>query len=398
MRDIRWMALAAVAVMACGAPVIEDPCGPGTVLRSGKCEPDLTTLCGAGTEGSSGRCTALPAEGTVRCGAGTALSGEECLATLSCGGGTVESEGKCVPVDGLSCGPGTTVEGTHCVPSDPLTCGSGTTRSGSQCIASTTLSCGSGTAQVGSVCKPDLGVVCGTDTVAANNGTTCVSSLSCSTGTKRQSNACVADTAVVCGAGTKADGGKCVVDEASVCGAGTTYSNGQCVPTPPNPTLTTFSGATNLKTSFYEEYIGASSGYELRAVITDLNQSGADAWAEAEASMVGQGAAVHLVIDTPSSIPSTGLLVTVDDASGSGSCSTLLDPSDEPGPWNTTYVNFFQWNGASPSVVACSEGGSIKIERDTTVVPNQVKMTFNVQFSDGTLWQDRVFTATHRAE
>lgn len=56
----------------------------------------------------------------------------------TCGTGTVEMDGMCVPVEGsgndTSCGTGTHLEGTSCVPDDTTTCGAGTHLDNGACV------------------------------------------------------------------------------------------------------------------------------------------------------------------------------------------------------------------------------------------------------------------------
>jgi hypothetical protein len=76
---------------------------------------------------------------------------------LICGDGTVEMEGRCLPI--VSCGPGTIVVGDVCVPESMLACGSGTMQLGDECVP-TGLECPPGTIQRGDDClAADLVVV-----------------------------------------------------------------------------------------------------------------------------------------------------------------------------------------------------------------------------------------------
>ncbi|QRN98931.1 hypothetical protein JRI60_07835 [Archangium violaceum] len=357
--------------------------------------PELASLCGDGTTARNGRCVAQ-AQAQVTCGQGTVLQGSECVpsSTLSCGPGTVQQGSECVPSSTLSCGPGTVQQGSECVPSSTLSCGPGTVQQGSECVPSSTLSCGTGTTQVGNSCRADLSKVCGTDTTSA--GTTCVSVMTCGEGTIRDGNECRPWTSA-CGPGTTFSNGKCEVSPGVVCGAGTVWENGKCVKPVPSPTLEAFSSDTALKGGFYRSMIitTGSTIYEYRAAVTDLSQSGAEGWAQSGAALVGEGASVHMKFWGPASISAgTPFVAQISSALSRGECQTSLNPTSKPSEYGSTYANFFGWNATSPSLKVCAIGGSVKVER----LSNTARLTFNIQFSDGTVWTDKVFEMPWRQQ
>ncbi len=392
-----WRALPAAMLLLVGcteAPTSQQQtCGAGTRSSSGQCVPALDTLCGEGTTAQGGRCVA-PAR--IACGEGTVLQGSSCVSTVApvaCGEGTVLQGSSCVStVTSVACGAGTVLQGAECVPTSTLRCGAGTVQQGSECIPASTLSCGTGTTQVGSACQPDLSKVCGTDTASANNGSTCVSVLSCGAGTSREGNVCRASESA-CGAGTVFSGGKCEVSPGAVCGAGTVWEKGQCIKPVQSPTLAAFSSAT-LKGGFYKQTITVTGGqqYEYQAVVTDLSQGSAEGWAQSNAALVGDGAAVHVTFLGPGSTPTGSSFVeSIRSASSSGACNTSLAPDSKPVGGGSTYANFFRWGSTRSALVACALGGSVKVERLTVNGTDTARLTFNVEFSDGTLWQDKVF-------
>ncbi|WP_309893597.1 hypothetical protein [Archangium sp.] len=397
MSSIR-MVLLVVVVVFCGcteeAPAPGQSCGTGTRSSNGECVPVLETLCGEGTTARSGRCVATQAQ--VTCGTGTALNGSTCVSTVTavtCGTGTVQQGTQCVPESTLSCGPGTVQQGTQCVPSSTLSCGPGTVQQGSQCVPESTLSCGTGTAQVGSTCQADLSKVCGTDTTAGNNGTQCVSVMSCGEGTSRVGNVC-RPAQSACGTGTTLSGGKCEVSPSAVCGAGTVWESGKCVKPAQSPTLQTFSTNVPLASGFYRQTILDYSTYvyEYRAAVTDLSQVSAEGWARSGSALVGEGAAVHMKFYGPASMtPGTSFVAQISSAFSGGVCRTSLTPTDKPSEYGRTYANFFVWNSTVPSMDVCALGGSVKVERLTLNGKDSARLTFDVQFSDGTVWTSKVF-------
>ena len=377
MNPTRMVLLTAVCLFfgCTEAPVSQQSCGTGTQNSNGQCVPVLETLCGEGTTARSGRCVATQAQ--VTCGTGTALNGSTCVSTVT----------------SVTCGPGTVQQGTQCVPSSTLSCGPGTVQQGSQCVPSSTLSCGTGTAQVGNTCQADLSKVCGTDTTAGNNGTNCVSVMSCGEGTYRVGNVC-RPASSACGTGTTLSGGKCEVSPSAVCGTGTVWENGKCVKPAQSPTLQTFSNNVPLASGFYRQTFISNSSYvyEYRAAVTDLSQLSAEGWAQSGSALVGEGAAVHMKFWGPASMTTgTSFVAQISSAFSGGVCRTSLTPTDKPSEFGRTYANFFLWNSTVPSMGVCALGGSVKVERLTLNGKDSARLTFDVQFSDGTVWTSKVF-------
>lgn len=119
----------------------------------------------------------------------------------TCGDGTVEVGGTCVPTDSV-CTAGTTFnEATRmCDPNEvepPITCGAGTTLTDGICVADggPTLDCGTGTIQVGEECAPDGSVVCtGATAFDMDSGTCILDESACAEGTvfSLETESCIA--------------------------------------------------------------------------------------------------------------------------------------------------------------------------------------------------------------
>ncbi|MFM2153136.1 MAG: hypothetical protein RL199_1571 [Pseudomonadota bacterium] len=103
------LALAAL-LSACRSAVV---CGDGTELVGSECRPTSLMACGGGTVASDGGC--LP---EVVCGADTVVSDGRCVPTFACGPGTVASSGVCIPASVITCGPGTDEVAGVCQPAD----------------------------------------------------------------------------------------------------------------------------------------------------------------------------------------------------------------------------------------------------------------------------------------
>lgn len=126
----------AALIAACGgdpepATILE--CGPGTVVADGQCVPASSDPCDDDQVLSiHGDCL----DPDLYCGEHTVYDTElhECIATgdISCGEGTVESEGRCVVEDPLVCGEGTVLADGQCLLSDTL-CGPNTEMENTQC-------------------------------------------------------------------------------------------------------------------------------------------------------------------------------------------------------------------------------------------------------------------------
>ncbi len=71
---------------------------------------------------------------------------------LTCGAGTVEVDGVCVPDSPLACGPGTVEAAGECVPDLGAVCGDGTVAVGGQCVPVVDVACGPDTALVDGAC------------------------------------------------------------------------------------------------------------------------------------------------------------------------------------------------------------------------------------------------------
>ena len=162
----------------------------------------------------------------------------------TCGEGTVEAGGECVPLI-VDCAPGTRQEGFECVPM----CPSGEVWDGNQCVPAA--ECAPGTVLQGDECVP----ACGTDQYW--DGNACADVPECDTGTVFNPQT-----------------GMCEVDE-TVCAPGTRLENGVCVPGG-NP-------------------------------IADVYETGEpDQYAEFEVPAVGGSVSLGGVVDTPEDINGDG--------------------------------------------------------------------------------------------
>jgi hypothetical protein len=130
--------------------------------------------------------------------------------------------------------------------------------------------------------------------------------------------------------------------------------------------------------AYFEEFVnGGYGGYAQygRAVATNLSQSNADAWSSSGAPLIGNGFALLFTYRTRASVYT---LERGTDASGA--CKPATPDTRET-------VNLFSWQGGIPTLTACTVAGSVTIKGTTTGAEN---FTFNVQFSDGTTWVDKV--------
>jgi hypothetical protein len=116
--------------------------------------------CGAGTREVNGSCVPV-ADGGLGCGPGTVEMNGACLPVpvdggVACGPGTMEMDGACVPGPadgGLTCGAGTVAMDGACVPlpaDGGITCGQGTVDQNGMCVP--VVGCGPGTVQMGDQC------------------------------------------------------------------------------------------------------------------------------------------------------------------------------------------------------------------------------------------------------
>ncbi len=366
-------------------------CGAGTVNQGGSCVPQSPLSCGTGTTAINGRCEAS----IQTCGAGTSALGTSCVAPVQqCGAGTTLQNATCVATV-QSCGAGTSAQGTSCVAA-LQSCGAGTTASGTQCVTQG-LTCGAGTATVGSQCAVNLGTVCSTDTVGAG-GTTCVGRVTCATGTTRVADACQPQLSTLCGPGTHVVSGRCELDGAVACGPGTTLTGGRCVLPTPVPSLATFTASTSLNVAYDHEDYYYMTGTRTwhRVIITDLSAGNALSWATSQIAPVGTGAALHLKLDSLSLSLNSSITKTIANARFTGgACDTSLVPTDLAGTTAETYANFYGWSLATPTMNACSAAGSVRLDRLMINSVDTVRITLNVQFNDGTVWMDKIYTAPY---
>jgi hypothetical protein len=253
-------------------------------------------------------------------------------------------------------------------------------------------------------CRPDLASVCGIETLPL--GDQCVGSggsVACGPGTTLSGNDCLPDLSGVCGAGTAASGGLCVA-AASACGAGLVFGNGQCISPAPLATVASFS-AQNLSAAFWTgpggNFFNSEPVYESRIVVTDLPNSGAVGWVMGLGQLAGQGSAMHfraeLNFNGVGHVLEPGATMTMPIVSTftAGACTNIA-PGDLPETRFSalTETGLYAWALGTPTLVACGAGGSVLIER-TSADPNNVRLTFNVQFNDGTAWLGRTFTAPY---
>lgn len=422
--NVRVLAIVVVLSQSCGSSVT---CGNGTALANGECVPltTMTSTCGQGTTLQDGACVSVAQCGTgtvnlngkcvpenpLTCGAGTTAQNGACVAALqSCGAGTVAQNGVCVA--GLqTCGAGTTTVGTSCV-ATVQSCGAGTSAMGTSCVAAIQscgagtmargtecvtqgLTCGAGTVVSGTQCNVNTATVCSTDTTAS--GSSCVGRVTCGAGTTRSADACLPQLSTLCGPGTRSANGRCELNP-TACGTGTTLVNGQCVVPTPVPSFTTFTANPTLNVAYDHEdyfYMSGTRTYH-RVIVTDLSAGNALSWATTQIAPVGTGSALHLKIDSTSLYTGSSITRSVEDARFQGACDTSLVPTELASTTSQTFVNFFGWTNSTPSMVVCGAAGSVLLERLTLNTVDTVRITFNVQFSDGTLWTDRVFTTPYR--
>jgi hypothetical protein len=112
MRPIGMILALAALLPACRSSTV---CGEDTKLVGLECRPKTLLACGGGTVQSDGTC--LP---EVVCGAGTVASNGQCVPNIVCGPGTVASSGVCIPSSTINCGPGTEEVSGVCQPVDPV--------------------------------------------------------------------------------------------------------------------------------------------------------------------------------------------------------------------------------------------------------------------------------------
>lgn len=132
------------------------------------------------------------------------------------------------------------------------------------------------------------------------------------------------------------------------------------------------------------EYNTAEAGFYrystkmVRLVATTLTEGNAMAFAESAAPMIGDGVALHYQY-APGYDRSFAITRGTDD---DGNCT----PTE---PNAVGALNVFRWRGGVPTLLACAVAGSVRIT--TKYNPYEYdEYTFNVQFSDGRVWIDRV--------
>lgn len=282
--------------------------------------------------------------------------------------------------------------GVACGPPGPL-CGQGTVLREGVCVSDTSARCGPGTELVQDVCLaiPTPG------------------NLRCGVNTSLKGDSCEA-AVVACGAGTVFQGGECRPTGTNVsCGPGTVLTGGECRPTSPVPGLSCGAGTAQVGTqcvaasassatlaafSANANLVGAHGvGPGQRAtIITTFAQSQADAMVLSNAQPVGNGASLQVGAQYSGAIgslaPGDFTTVAVAPLAGAACPVGQSDPAFFPGPFNQAFVLFREWSASTGKVKACGKAGSVRYERLPT---GSVKVTFNVEFSDGTLWQDRNF-------
>jgi hypothetical protein len=222
-----------------------DFCGEGSTCVDGTCQATTTCPqgCDAGSTCQAGQCVA---DTVLTCGEGTVESGGKCVPTPcepACGAGTVCELGTCVPVAASSCTPACApCEACDVNAATPVcvdTCGAGATcdTTAKLCVADVDAFCGTGTVNVDGKCVPkacepacEAGNVCELGVcipVAASSCTpACAPCQACDVDSDLP--ICV-DT---CGVGAKCDvtAKLCVADLDSLCGEGTVSVDGKCMP------------------------------------------------------------------------------------------------------------------------------------------------------------------------
>jgi hypothetical protein len=317
---------------------------------------------------------------------------------LSCGDGTVEADGACVPASTTSvgaCGIGTSAVGSKCVADLGYVCGTGTLPSGSRCVGS--VSCGAGTTVVEGECVPSEAmpaITCGTDTILV--GSRCIGTLSCGAGTTRTGGTCVLDTAVVCGAGTMASAGQCVVPFPAVelstfLGDASATRSAAARSFWASPCL-----RRELETNDCIEY---TPYWHHGLLVSDLDSSEAAAWTASDIAPVGNGRALHIIFSSSSATPlaESGPVFNSVRAPGGGCDATYPSHQDywqstssyELHPFVGVYMAYGRWLGGEFVPLACAVDGSVRFERTGT---DQLGLTFNVELSDGTLLTDQRVT------
>jgi hypothetical protein len=137
-----------------------------------------------------------------------------------------------------------------------------------------------------------------------------------------------------------------------------------------------FLARTDLATSYRQ----VTGGYYYTSfVATELSQTTADTWADANAALVGNGLALHVRFQHSSTLTATPQTFAITSSVGStGECVSYIEP--ESIDHGVARVNVFHWSGAQPTAVVCSRGGAVIAKR----VSDKVTLTVLAELSDGT--------------
>jgi len=154
-----------------------------------------------------------------------------------------------------------------------------------------------------------------------------------------------------------------------------------------DPAFTAFSTHPPATAAFREIMRDGESRYSF--ILTDLGQEEADAWSDHDPPPTGSGVALQLRWFLPGGDLGVGPHV-IDALNGKLFATCSLEQPTSPG---ATYVQFARWQGGSATVPVCSRAGTVTVERD--LAHDRVKLTFDVAFSDGSAWRDRVVYAPY---
>ena len=117
---------------------------------------------------------------------------------------------------------------------------------------------------------------------------------------------------------------------------------------------------------------------------------------EVRGADVGSKSAIHIrsALGAGSSFPlqigQRRVLDVQSSVMGSGACIARRHDALAPG-YGDAYANFYVWSAASATQRGCAAGGSVLLELVPQTGRDQVRLTVNLQFADGTTWIDRVF-------
>jgi len=168
------------------------------------------------------------------------------------------------------------------------------------------------------------------------------------------------------------------------CDAAGWYGDGECdtfCATPdtqdcPVSETAAFLAKTDLATSYRQ----VTGGYYYTSFIaTELSQTTADTWADANAALVGNGLALHVRFQHYSALTSTPQTFAIaSSVNSNGECASWVEPASvEHG---VAHANVFHWSAAEPTAVVCSRGGAVIAKR----VSGKVELTVLAELSDGT--------------